>query len=624
MKTPDSPKPNKPSNATPHRGSPMRSIGNPTEKAKDFRGTLKRLFLYFKPYIATLVTLFVLLVISALIGTAAPKLIGLAVSKIFEGATALVQQTHESSFDYNYIAQILGILIVLYLVSAVISYFTQKMLAVIAHKTLLNIRIEFNGKLSRLPLKYFDNQPHGEIMSRTTNDIDSINNSFQQGMPQLISSLIGIVGALVMMVIISPLLTIIAVMTLFLSLGVTLLIAKHSQKHFVAQQKNLGNLNGHIEEMFSGHSVVKASGYEKISLEKFDEINERLYESGWKAQFISAFIFPMMNFISNLGYLSVCVTGGLLVASGRLLIGDVQAFVLYIRMFTQPVAQSAGVINQLQSAVAAAERIFAVLDEVEERADTELVVPRSGGEVVFDNVCFGYTDKNLFENLSLTVKKGHTVAIVGPTGAGKTSLVNLLMRFYELRKGKITVDGTDISTIKRSNLRGRFGMVLQDTWLFNGTIKENIAYARPDATEDEILAASKAVHADHFIRALPEGYNTVINEDASNLSQGEKQLLTIARAFLSDPEILILDEATSSVDTRTEALIQNAMSTLMKDRTSFVIAHRLSTIREAGLILAMDKGKIVEQGTHQSLLDARKFYHALYRSQFAGGRNENA
>jgi ATP-binding cassette subfamily B protein len=508
----------------------------------------------------------------------------------------------------------------LYLVSAGFTYIVQRALSVIALKTMYSLRQDVDAKFSRLPLKYYDSRTHGEIMSRLTNDIDNIGTGMSQGLPQLLASAIGIVGAVIMMFVISPLLTLITIFTLPLSFGVTV-IAKKSQKYFKDQQRELGRLNGHVEEMYSGHRTVKVFGYEKRSIARFEEINEKLYVSGRMSQFISGFIFPMMNFINNLGYVAVCVAGGVLVAKKRLAIGDVQAFIQYIRMFTQPVAQSAGFINTLQSTAASAERVFEMLDEAEEPQDAQdAKTPADpAGDVVFDGVRFGYRKNHpVFENMSIEVKPGETVAIVGPTGAGKTTLVNLLMRFYEIQGGRITVDGTDIRLFRRGGLRRMFGMVLQDTWLFNGTIKENIAYGREGASEADITEAAKAAHADHFIRALPAGYDTVLNEEASNLSQGEKQLLTIARAILADPAILILDEATSSVDTRTEVLVQKAMKALMKGRTSFVIAHRLSTIRDAGLILVMNNGKIIEKGSHASLMAANGFYSEMYRMQFTG------
>ena len=458
-------------------------------------------------------------------------------------------------------------------------------------------------------------------MSRITNDTENINNALQQGLPQILSSLIGILGAVIMMLVISPLLTLLTIITLPLSFGATMFIAKRSQKYYMTQQKSLGELNSHVEEMLTGHKIVRAFCYEKRSMERFEEVNNALYNAGWKSQFISGFIFPMMNFINNLGYVVVCVAGGVMVAKKAIQIGDVQAFIQYIRMFTQPVAQSASMINTLQSAVASAERIFEILNEPEESSDEGLAEApaKPVGAVDFKGIKFGYSaDKILFDGLDLKIEPGHTIAIVGPTGAGKTTLVNLLMRFYELNAGSITVDSLDIGKLKRGSMRRMFGMVLQDSWLFNGSIRDNIAYGKDKATEDDIIRAAKTARADHFIRALPNGYDTVLNEEASNLSQGEKQLITIARAILADPQILILDEATSSVDTRTELQIQKTFAELMKDRTSFVIAHRLSTIRDAELILVMNHGRIVEKGRHEELLKANGFYAELYKSQFAG------
>jgi ATP-binding cassette subfamily B protein len=603
----------------PRGGGHMRAIGQPVEKAKDFKGTVKRLAAYLNPYAVQIIVLSLIMVLASVINVVSPKVLGLAITKLFNGITSGAWGKGAVT-DNSELLKIIFMLLGLNILAAVLTYISQRAFMVIAQKTVYTMRRDIDDKLSRLPLKYFDTKTHGEIMSRTTNDVDNINNTLQQGLPQLLSSVIGIAGALVMMLVISPMLTLIAAVTLPLSFLATMMIARTSQKFYMAQQKSLGELNGHVEEMLTGHGVVKAFGYEKKSIARFEEVNERLYNAGWKAQFISGFIFPLMNFISNLGYVAVCVMGGIFVAGKKLAIGDVQAFILYIRMFTQPVAQTAAMINMLQSAVASGERIFEVLDAQEEISDADAAETGAiSGEVSFDNVKFGYNEgTQLFDGLSISAKPGQTVAIVGPTGAGKTTMVNLLMRFYEVWGGKITVDGRDIKEYKRGYLRRRFGMVLQETWLFKGTMKENIAYGRQGATDDEITAAAKAAHADHFIRALPDGYATVLNEDASNISTGEKQLITIARALLADPEILILDEATSSVDTRTELLIQKAMKTLMKGRTSFVIAHRLSTIRDAETILVMNKGKIVETGNHRELLAADGFYAELYKAQFMG------
>ncbi len=505
------------------------------------------------------------------------------------------------------------------MISAFFSYLQQWVMAGVAQRTVRDLRRNVESKLSRLPLEFFDARTHGEILSRMTNDVDNIATTLQQSLTQLITSVATIVGVVIMMLTISPLLTLIAVVTLPLYVLVTTLVAKRSQRYFAAQQKELGALNGHVEEMYTGHTIVKAFGHEAESVARFNEINERLYNAGWKAQFVSGIIMPLMNFVSNLGYVLVSVAGGILVTKGQITIGDVQAFIQYSRQFTQPIVQTANIANVIQSTIASAERVFELLDEVEETPDsaTAQVLQDPRGDVAFEDVSFRYKeDVPLIDDMNINVKRGQTIAIVGPTGAGKTTLVNLLMRFYDVKGGRITVDGVDIRDLKRGALRSLFGMVLQDTWLFNGTIRDNIGYGRGGASEHDIVQAATAAHADHFIRTLPDGYDTVLNEEASNISQGQKQLLTIARAFLADPAILILDEATSNVDSRTEVLIQKAMGTLMKGRTSFVIAHRLSTIRDAELILVMNRGSIIEQGNHQELLAKGGFYADLYNSQF--------
>jgi len=481
------------------------------------------------------------------------------------------------------------------------------------------MRREVGEKLARLPLSYFDGRTHGEIMSRVTNDLDNIAGTLQQSLAQIITSAVTILGVIVMMFTISPLLSAITLVVLPLSFVMTRIIAPRSQKYFTEQWKHIGELNGHVEEMYTGHTIVKAFGRERASIETFNAVNDKVYDASWRAQFASGLLFPLMSFINNIGYVAVAVAGGIMVALKSLAIGDILAFIQYSRQFTMPIAQVANIANVLQSTVASAERVFELLDEAEEVPDAQdaavLSAPR--GDVRFEGVSFRYKEETpLIDDMSLDVKEGETVAIVGPTGAGKTTLVNLLMRFYETQKGRITLDGKDIRGVRRGSLRRAFGMVLQDTWLFNGTIRDNIAYGRDDATDEEVHQAAAAAHADHFIRTLPEGYATVLNEDASNISQGQKQLLTIARAVLMDPAVLILDEATSSVDTRTEVLIRRAMARLMKGRTSFVIAHRLSTIRDARLILVMNKGSIVETGTHHELLRKGGFYAELYNSQF--------
>ncbi len=522
--------------------------------------------------------------------------------------------------DFSYIWKIILILIGLYVLSAAFSYLQQFIMAGISQKVVYDLREEIDQKLAKLPLKFFDSHTHGELLSRFTNDVDNISATLQQSITQVITSVTTIIGVLIMMLSISPLLTLISIIVVPLSGILMMQVVKKSQKYFIGQQRTLGELNGHIEEMYTGHNVVKAFGHEKKAIAEFDEVNDRLYEVGWKAQFLSGLIMPIISFIGNLGYVLVAVVGGVLVTKGRISIGDIQAFIQYSRQFTQPMAQVAQISNIIQSTVASAERVFELLDEEELTAETAQPVkldnPR--GAVEFNHVKFGYReDKILIQDMNIKAEPGQMVAIVGPTGAGKTTLVNLLLRFYEVNDGQILIDGVDINDMKRSDLRKLFGMVLQDTWLFNGTIRDNIAYGKENATDEEVIAAAKAAHADHFIRVLPDGYDTILNEEVSNISQGQKQLLTIARALLSDPEIMILDEATSSVDTRTELQIQNAMKTLMKGRTSFVIAHRLSTIREADIILVMKDGDVIEQGNHDTLMAANGFYADLYNSQFS-------
>ncbi|TDT63269.1 ABC transporter ATP-binding protein [Fonticella tunisiensis] len=662
-----------------HGGPPM---GRPVEKAKDFKGTSKRLIKYLMPRKFNLIAVFITAIISTVFNIIGPKIMGKATTKLFEGLMNKARYAmdlfkpqnipeilkmpdlpesirkmindmianpkaakgalpkmditnidpevwrfiskHGPKIDFKYIGNIVLILIGLYIVSAAFNYIQQYIMAGVAQKTVFDMRRDVNEKLNRLPLKYFDSRTHGEILSRVTNDLDTVAATLQQSLTQLITSVVTIVGIIIMMLTISPILTLVTIVTLPLSVLVTMAIAKKSQKLFAKQQKILGELNGHVEEMYTGHRIVKAFGHEERAINKFNEINERLYSVGWKAQFISGIIMPMMNFINNIGYVLVSVVGGIFVTKGRINIGDIQAFIQYSRQFGQPIVQTANIANILQSTVAAAERVFEILDEVEEIPDKEdaKVIEFPKGGVRFENVTFGYKETvKLMENINIDVKPGQMIAIVGPTGAGKTTLVNLLMRFYEIQGGRITIDGVDIRDLRRGDLRRMFGMVLQDTWLFTGSIKDNIAYGRKGATFEEVVRAAKAAHADHFIRTLPEGYDTILNEEASNISQGQKQLLTIARAILADPVILILDEATSSVDTRTEVQIQRAMANLMKGRTSFVIAHRLSTIRDADLILVMNNGKIIEQGNHRELLEKGGFYADLYNSQFTGGKD---
>lgn len=685
-----------------HGGPPM---GRPVEKAKDFKGTMKRLIKYLMPHKLNIIAVFVTAIISTVFNIVSPKIMGKVTTKLFEGLVAkgkyamdlfkpenipsllkmedlpqslrkLIEgmmanpkaaqnaaspkmnitdidpevwkfiSNHGPKINFTYIGNIILLLIGLYLISAAFGYIQQYIMAGVAQNTVYDMRKDVNDKLNKLPLKYFDARTHGEILSRVTNDLDTVANTLQQSLTQLITSVVTIIGVIIMMLTISPVLTLVTLVTLPASVFITMTVAKKSQKYFADQQKILGQLNGHVEEMYTGHKIVKAFGHEDKAIKQFDELNEKLYDVGWKAQFISGIIMPMMMFVNNIGYVLVSVVGGLFVTKGRITVGDIQAFIQYSRQFGQPIVQTANIANILQSTVAAAERVFEILDEIEEipdKEDVKIVDFKNGqikekvkgkdelkvvaplkGEVKFENVKFGYKGTvPLMENMNIHVKPGQTVAIVGPTGAGKTTLVNLLMRFYEIQDGKITIDGVDIRDMKRGDLRTMFGMVLQDTWSFNGTIRDNIAYGRKGASFEEIVKAAKAAHADHFIRTLPQGYDTIIDEEASNISQGQKQLLTIARAILADPAILILDEATSSVDTRTELQIQKAMNNLMKGRTSFVIAHRLSTIRDADLILVMNNGTIIEQGTHHELLQKGGFYADLYNSQFTGANLDN-
>ncbi|HHV65068.1 MAG TPA: ABC transporter ATP-binding protein [Peptococcaceae bacterium] len=598
------------------------ALGRPKEKAKDFKGTLRRLLKYLSPYRGQIALVFTMAVLSTSFSILSPIIMGKGTTIIFEGFLLKLQGVPGAGVDFQHLGRLVFSLITLYLFSSVFSYGQQFLMAGIAQKIVFKMRQDLNVKLHVLPLRYFDSRTHGEVLSRVTNDVDTVSTTLQQSLTQLITSLVTLLGIVLMMLIISPLLTLITAGILPLSFLITAQVAKHSQKYFADQQKALGELNGHVEEMYTGHEVIKAFGRERESVQKFEEINDRLYASGWKAQFVSGIIMPLLSFINNLGYVLISVVGGIMVAKRSIEIGDIQAFLQYSRQFSHPIVQTASIANILQSTIAAAERVFEVLDEVEEAPEPKepqvLKYPR--GEVRFENISFGYQEGDvLFHNLSIVVRPGETVAIVGPTGAGKTTLVNLLLRFYDVQAGKITVDGIDIRDLSRRDLRRMFGMVLQDTWLFNGTIKDNIAYGREGVGKEDIIRAARAAHADHFIRTLPEGYETVLNEEASNLSQGQKQLITIARAILADPPILILDEATSSVDTRTEILLQKAMTKLMEGRTCFVIAHRLSTIRDADTILVMNNGKIIEQGNHRELLARGGFYAELYNSQFSTG-----
>lgn len=598
----------------------------PVQKAKNFKGTLKRLIGYFKPHTITLIAVFLTAIFSTIFMILSPKIMGDATTELFRGMMSKMKGLPGGGIDFDIILKIVLILIGLYFLSALFRYLQQYLMAGVAQKIVYAMRKDMNEKLSRLPLKYFDSRSHGEVLSRAVNDMENISNTLQQSITQLITSIVTLVGIIVMMLTISPLMTLIVVLTLPLSLAITVKIASRSQRYFREQRKELGTLNGHVEEMYTGHEIIKAFGQENKSIHEFNEVNERLYESGRKAQFVSSIIMPLMQFVNNIGYVFICVVGGVMATRGSLQVGEIQAFIQYARQFSQPITQTANIANIIQSTIASAERVFEVIDEEEEKPEAINAkgISSPKGNVQFNDVTFGYhAGTPLIENMNIDVEQGKTVAIVGPTGAGKTTLINLLMRFYEVDNGKITIDGLDIMDLKRGQLRSMFGMVLQDTWLFNGTIRDNIAYGREDATEEEVIQAAQTAYADHFIRTLPEGYDTNLNEEGSNISHGEKQLLTIARAILANPAILILDEATSSVDTRTEVSIQNAMNELMKGRTNFVIAHRLSTIRDADMILVMNKGSVIEKGTHDELIDQNGFYADLYNSQFLG-RNKNA
>lgn len=604
-------------------GGPAGMLG-PVQKPKNFKGTFLRLISYFRPYKYRLILVFLATILSTVFTIFSPKLMGDATTDLFNGVVQRLKGVPGGGVDFAQILHLIEILGFLYIFSSLLSYVQQYVMAGVAQRAVYDLRKKVNDKLSRLPVKYYDSHPHGEILSRFVNDFDNISSTLQQSLTQLISAIITFVGVFVMMLTISPLMTLTVVLTLPLSFVVTKMIATRSQKFFMRRQQTLGELNGHIEEMFTGHQVVKAFGYEDKAKAQLAEMNERYYEAAWKAQFVTGIIMPLMNFIGNIGYVLVSVIGGILVTYKRIQIGDILAFIQYSRQFSQPINQLSSISNVIQSTLASSERVFEILDEPEELDAFEEgyavanTVGAIQGRVQFEGVSFRYSEEEpLIDDMNLDVAPGQTVAIVGPTGAGKTTLINLLMRFYELNDGKITVDGMDITEMRRDDLRNVFGMVLQDTWLFHGTIRDNIAYGREGATEEEVVEAAKAAFADHFIRTLPDGYDTVLNEEASNISQGQKQLLTIARAILANPSILILDEATSSVDTRTEVHIQQAMNRLMHGRTSFVIAHRLSTIRDADCILVMNHGHIVEQGTHEELLARNGFYADLYNSQFA-------
>jgi len=647
-------------------GRPMGGGGAPVEKAKNFKGTLKKLVEYLKPYWFKILLVFVFAIASTIFAIVSPKILGHATNQIvddyvniqaYNQITAKIPQgtklpagttgadlinkmspqmlgeipqdkldkiktldlTHPPIFHFEDLRNIILLLVGLYVLSAIFSYLQGWIMTGVTQKVTYKFRKDISDKINKLPLSYFDKTTYGEVLSRVTNDVDTVSQTLNQSMSQILTSIVMIIGITVMMFSISWILTIVTLLILPLSFILIILIMKKSQVQFIRQQNELGNLNGHVEEMYAGHAVMRVFNGEKDSVDKFNKVNDRLYNSAWKSQFLSGLMYPVTTFVGNLGYVAVAVVGGWLAIKGTIQIGDIQAFIQYVQQFNQPIAQTANIANVLQSTAAAAERVFEFLDEKEQTKEIEKSIELKDvkGRIEFDKVVFGYNqDKNVIKNLSVKIEPGQRVAIVGPTGAGKTTLVNLLMRFYEINSGSIKIDGVDIRDMKRADVRKLFGMVLQDTWLFNGTIRENIIYGNSTASEKEIIKTATEAHVDHFVRSLPDGYEMQLNEEANNISQGEKQLLTIARAMLAKTPMLILDEATSSVDTRTEVLIQKAMNNLMRGKTSFVIAHRLSTIRDADLILVMKDGDVVEHGNHRELLAQNGFYASLYNSQF--------
>ncbi len=643
----------------PMGGGPMMGGG---EKAKNFKGTMKKLMSYLKPYRVAIISVIVFAIGSAAFSIVGPKILGEATTNIFEGLISKV--SGGPGIDFDNLGKILIFLLGLYLISAAFSFVQSFIMSGVSQKVSYNLRKQISEKINLMPLKYFDTKTHGEVLSRVTNDVDTMSQSLNQIMTQFITSITTLIGVLIMMISISWAMTVAAILMLPIAGGLISLVVKKSQKFFKSQQEYLGHVNGQVEEVYGGHNIVKAFNGEEDAIREFNKLNEQLYSSAWKSQFLSGMMMPIMTFIGNLGYVMVSILGGWLAIKGSIKVGDIQSFIQYVRMFNQPIAQTAQIANLVQSTAAAAERVFEFLDEEEEVQFAENPVninnPMAGvvgseyaeettnkanrkamaqvavetdvkkedlidieGSVEFEDVHFGYSeDKIIINDFTAKIKPGQKVAIVGPTGAGKTTMIKLLMRFYDVNSGAILIDGHNIKDFNRQDLRSIFGMVLQDTWLFNGSIKENIRYGKLNATDEQVMAAAKAANVHHFVKTLPDGYNMVLNEEASNVSAGQKQLLTIARAILADPKILILDEATSSVDTRTEVLIQKAMDNLMYGRTSFVIAHRLSTIRDADLILVMKDGDIVEQGTHNDLLAAGGFYFNLYNSQFEDSHEE--
>ena len=590
---------------------------NPAEKAKDFKGTLKKIIKYLKTYKLSIFFVIIFAIASTVFSIYGPKILGKATTEIFNGIVSKITGT--GSIDFSKIGSILAFLLCLYILSTMLSFIQGFIMNGVANKVSYRLRKEISIKINKLPMKFFDKKTHGEILSCVTNDVDTLSQNLSQSLSQIVTSVITLIGILIMMLSINVTMTIAALLIIPLSLGIIGFIVKKSQKHFVKQQEYLGTLNGTVEEVYGGHDVVKVFNGEEKAIKEFNECNEKLYETGWKSQFLSGIMHPIMNFVGNLGYVVVSILGGYLTIKNKIEVGDILSFTQYVRNFNQPIAQMAQIMNILQGAVAAAERVFEFLEEKEEEPDTNNAVSIKDieGNVEFKNVSFGYDEsKTIINDFNAKVKKGQKIAIVGPTGAGKTTMVKLLMRFYDVSSGEILIDGINIKDFKRSDLRSLFGMVLQDTWLFSGTIAENIKYGKLDASIEDVKDACRAASVHHFIKTLPDGYDMILNEESDNISQGQKQLLTIARVILANPKILILDEATSSVDTRTEVLIQDAMDKLMEGRTSFVIAHRLSTIKNADMILVMKNGDIVETGNHEELLKKNGFYATLYNSQF--------
>ncbi len=588
-----------------------------TDKAKDFKGTLKQLAHYLSPYKYHILTVVLFAILSAAFSIIGPKIMGNATTEIFNGLMDKI--SGGSGIDFAKIGRILIFLLGLYAVSAFCTFIQNFLMSGVSQKIAYGLRKQISEKLNHLPMKYFDTKTHGEILSRVTNDVDTVSSNLDQCMTQMITSITTLIGVVIMMLTISPLMTLAVIIIIPIALIILAFIVSHSQKYFQRQQEYLGHVNGKVEEVYGGHNIVKAFNGEEDAREEFQKLNQTLYRSSWKSQFFSGIMHPLMNFIGNLGYVVVSIMGGYLVIQNQITVGDIQSFIQYVRNFMNPLSNVAQVVNLIQATIAAAERVFEFLGEEEEVPETEHPVSTENlsGNITFSHVKFGYNpDKTIIKDFNATVKQGQKVAIVGPTGAGKTTMVKLLMRFYDINSGSIQIDGHDIKEFKRQDLRRMFGMVLQDTWLFSGTIEDNVKYGKMDATFEAVENACREAHADHFIKTLPDSYHMVINEEGNNVSQGQKQLLTIARVILADPKILILDEATSSVDTRTEEYIQKAMDKLMENRTSFIIAHRLSTIRNADLILVMDHGDIVEQGNHEELLKKNGFYAKLYNSQF--------